>query len=410
MTPFPLNLPQLLGSPTQYLVYLIIGIAFGAVLEMAGFGISSKLAAQFYFKDLTVLKVMFTGIITAMVLVFLASGLGLLDYNLVYVNETYLVPGIVGGLIMGAGFILGGFCPGTSLVSAATLKIDGILFALGALFGIFLFGETVGLFEDFWYSTYMGRFTLMELFNTSTGVIVVAVMIMALLAFVGAEFAERVIGKRTEPQPRWHYGAAAGGLGLAFAVLLIGQPTNADRWNMIASTQQPRLDNREVYVHPGEVLQYMNDRKIVTMLLDVRDEADYNLFHIRDARHVPLDQLDTIVEEFHALPENAVVFVMSNDEARATEAWRYLVAENVVNVYILEGGVNNWLNTFGEADFKAESALPSGEADDRLDYRFALAYGERHPAAAPHDDRFALEFEPRVVLAIKRGPASGGCG
>lgn len=409
MTPFPLNLVQLLGSPNYYAVYLLIGIAFGTALEMSGFAVSTKLAAQFYFKDLTVLKVMFTGIITAMALIFLTSGLGLLDYNLVYVNETYLIPGIVGGLIMGVGFIIGGFCPGTSLVSAATGKIDGILFAAGAFFGIFLFGETVGSFESFWYSSFMGRFTLMDLFNTSTGVIVVGVMIMALVAFAGAELAERVIGKQTEKQPRWRYGAAGGGLALAFAVLVIGQPTNVDKWNKIAAEKQPMLDSGAVMVHPGEMLQYMNDHKLVSMLLDVRDEADYNLFHVRDARHVPLNELDSIVEEFHALPDNAIVFVMSNDQTQAEEAWRYLVAESVVNVYILQDGVNFWLDTFGEPDFKSEAALTSAE-DDQLRYQFAIAYGDQHPAASPHADRYTLEFEPHVVLSIKRGPASGGCG
>ncbi len=409
MAPFPLNLVQLLGSPQYFIVYLFIGFAFGAVLELAGFAVSSKLAAQFYFKDLTVLKVMFTAIITAMALIFLTSGLGILDYNLVYVNETYLIPGIVGGLIMGAGFILGGFCPGTSLVSAATLKIDGIVFALGAFFGIFLFGETVSTFETWWNSTYMGRFTLMELFNTETGVVVLAVMIMALLAFAGAELAERYVGKKTEKQPRWRYGAAGGGIALAVAVLIVGQPTNADKWNAIASVNQPKLDERAVFVHPGEVLQYMNDRKIVTMLVDVRSEADYNLFHIRDARHVPMDELNSIVEEFHALPDNAVVFVMSNDEEAATAAWRYLVAESVVNVYILEGGVNNWLATFGEGEAETVSAIDS-TGTDALKYSFAMAYGDQHPAASPHADRFELTFDPHVVLTLKRGPASGGCG
>ena len=96
------------------------------------------------------------------VLIFLATGLGLLDYNLIWVNPTYPWPGIVGGLIMGVGFIVGGFCPGTSLVSAATFKIDGIFFAVGGLFGIFLFGETVQSFEAFWNSSYFGRLTLMD--------------------------------------------------------------------------------------------------------------------------------------------------------------------------------------------------------------------------------------------------------
>lgn len=107
MAPFPLE--PLLGKAGMYLVYLLIGFSFGAVLEMAGFANSPKLAAQFYFKEMTVLKVMFTGIVVAMLLVFAASGLGLLDYNRVWVNPTYLWPGILGGLIMGFGFIVGGF-------------------------------------------------------------------------------------------------------------------------------------------------------------------------------------------------------------------------------------------------------------------------------------------------------------
>ena len=109
MAPFPLPIYEIFLKPWYYLIFLGIGFAFGYVLEISGFGHSPKLAAQFYFKEMTVLKVMFTAIVTAMVLIFAASAVGLLDYNLVYVNPTYLWPGIVGGLIMGVGFILGGF-------------------------------------------------------------------------------------------------------------------------------------------------------------------------------------------------------------------------------------------------------------------------------------------------------------
>ena len=176
MAPFPLLLSDLLGKYGAYLIFLLIGFSFGYVLEIAGFGNSKKLAAQFYFKDMTVLKVMFTAIVVAMVLIFAASAIGLLDYNLLWVNPTYLWPGIVGGLIMGFGFIIGGFCPGTSLVAFATLKIDGLFFALGVLTGIFLFGETVGLFDIFWNSSYLGGFTLPELFGLKTGIVVLQIV------------------------------------------------------------------------------------------------------------------------------------------------------------------------------------------------------------------------------------------
>ena len=167
MTAFPLPLVELLGQYGSYAIYLLVGLAFGATLETAGFGNSKKLAAQFYFKDLTVFKVMFTAIIVACTLIFLSSSIGLLDYNLIWVPPTYLWPGIVGGLIMGVGFIVGGFCPGTSLVAMATGKVDGVFFVLGALTGIFLFGETVSNFAIFFESSYMGRFTLPELFGVA---------------------------------------------------------------------------------------------------------------------------------------------------------------------------------------------------------------------------------------------------
>ncbi len=109
LLPAPPPIEAMYGKFVLYTITFLIGAAFGYVLEIGGFGNSTKLAAQFYLKDMTVFKVMFMGIIVAMVLVFAASGLGWLDYNRVYVNPTYLWPGVVGGLIMGVGFIIGGF-------------------------------------------------------------------------------------------------------------------------------------------------------------------------------------------------------------------------------------------------------------------------------------------------------------
>jgi hypothetical protein len=177
MPPFPLPLEALIGKTGLYLVFLAIGFFFGFVLEVSGFNHSPTLAAQFYFKDLRVFKVFFTAIATAMVLIFGSSALGLLDYNLIWVNETFLWSGIVGGLIMGVGFILGGFCPGTSIVALATLKIDGIFFVLGGFVGAFLFSETVGSFENFFNGSYYGRLTLMDVFGIPTGWLVLLVVL-----------------------------------------------------------------------------------------------------------------------------------------------------------------------------------------------------------------------------------------
>jgi len=410
MATFPLNLTELLGHYGAYVVYLIIGVLFGAALEMSGFGNSRKLAAQFYFKDLTVFKVMFTAIIVACALIFLCSAIGLLDYNLIWVPPTYLWPGIVGGLIMGVGFIVGGFCPGTSLVAMATGKVDGLFFVLGVLFGIFLFGETVASFQVFFDSSYMGRFTLPELFGVSYGVVVVGVIVMALLMFWGAEWVEGAVGGPTAQRaPRWAPAGAALLIALAVASLVIGQPDNAARWKRIEEQQLALLDERAVQIEPAELLSLIYDTGIKAVLLDVRDERYYNQFHIQGARLLPLSGVIEAAEEFMQEPANTVFVTMSNDETAATEAWKKLKAESLPNVYILAGGVNNWIRTYSDESFQQERLMRNRD-NDQPAYRFDVAIGARQPAAEPNPEAFEIEFEPKVKLQAKRAAKGGGCG
>jgi rhodanese-related sulfurtransferase/uncharacterized membrane protein (DUF485 family) len=410
--PFPLPLETLVGKPLMYLLFGLIGFAFGFILELSGFGNSKKLAAQFYFKDLTVLKVMFTAIITAMVLLFAAVGLGILDFNQVWVNPTYLWPGIVGGLIMGVGFIVGGFCPGTSLVAAATFKIDGLFFVLGGLLGIFLFGETERFFDDWWNSSYYGRLTIPEWLGLPVGVVVVGVVLMALFMFwAGEKLEKRFGGADPAKQPKLRYAGAAGLLALAVGVLLIGQPTSESKWSQMAATKQPMLENRDVQIHPGELLKVMADDALRVVLIDVRPENEFNLFHIRGAQNVQPDQLAGLIPELHARQALNTLFVtMSNDEQTATDAWKLLTAESVPNAYILEGGVNNWIATFGKEETAIRPAPTAAAGEDTLQFAFDAALGDRYAACSPNPHEWELEFTSKVKLQIKRDKSGGGCG
>ncbi|MEK7441602.1 MAG: YeeE/YedE thiosulfate transporter family protein, partial [Chloroflexota bacterium] len=287
---FPLTSLQTTSAanPWSYLVFLVIGFAFGYVLEISGFGNSKKLAAQFYFTDLTVLKVMFGAIITAMVLLFTMIGLGVLDYSQVYVNTTYLWPMIVGGLIMGVGFIVGGFCPGTSLVGMVTGKVDGLFFVLGVLTGIFAFGETEIYFDYWWQNSgYLGRFTIMDWLNLPNGVVVTLVVLMALFMFFGAELLEKYVGKRDlAKEPKMRFAGAAALIAVALSVIFIGSPSTEQKYTQLAPVKDTALAKREVQIVPAELFHTMYDNKLQLVILDIRSEADYNLFHLRGARNV----------------------------------------------------------------------------------------------------------------------------
>lgn len=182
------------GEEFGLIIAFIIGIGFGFFLEKAGFGSAKKLAAQFYFKDLTVFKVMFTAIITAMLGLFYLSWIGLVDINLIYTSNTYLLPQVIGGLILGFGFVVGGYCPGTSVVSCSTGKIDGLIFIIGVFIGILVFGEAFPALKDFFNSNAMGKVLIPEYFNLSHGLVVLLAVLLALGGFAGAEWAERKFG------------------------------------------------------------------------------------------------------------------------------------------------------------------------------------------------------------------------
>jgi len=410
---FPLPLDAIFLKIGVYTIFLLIGTAFGYVLESSGFNVSTTLAKQFYFKDLTVFKVFFTAIVVAMLMLFTATAFGLLDYNLIWVNPTYLWPGIVGGFVMGIGFIIGGFCPGTSLVAVATLKLDGIFFFIGGLFGIFAFSETIDKAAHFFNGSYFGRLTLMDVFNLPTGVIILLVTLMAIFMFWGGEKLEEIYGgKDSSKAPKARYIGAGVAVFVAVALIFIGQPDYADRWSWIEAEKQAQLDNREVQIVHEELLHTMHDSKLNLIMLDVRDEKDYNLFHITDANHVLPEEIPDLIDEFIALPANTVFVIMSNDETRATEVWKYMVAESVPNVYILEGGINNWLAVYATP---YEHQYCAGEkevvADDELRYLFTSAIGDECPAAYPHlEDHDHIDYEPKIKMELKRAPSAGGCG
>jgi hypothetical protein len=171
---------------------------FGFTLERAGFSSSRKLAMQFYFRDMTVLKVMFTAIVVAMTGLLYLNLADILDTSLVYLNPTYLWPQIMGGAVMGVGFVVGGYCPGTSLVASAIGKIDGMIYVAGALFGMLVYGEIYPAIQSFAESGALGERTLSDWLHLRPGVIAFLVILMALGMFYGAELLEKKFGPKEQ--------------------------------------------------------------------------------------------------------------------------------------------------------------------------------------------------------------------
>jgi uncharacterized membrane protein YedE/YeeE len=172
------------------MIALAIGIAFGFALERSGLGSARRLAGQFYGTDLTVFRVLFTAIVTAMLGAFWLARLGILDLARVYVPETYLLPQLAGGLVFGAGFVVAGLCPGTSCVAAATGRGDGMAVVAGMFAGVAGTGLAFAPLRPFYESTARGALTLPQLLHVPYGIVVAAVVAIALAGFRSAAWIE----------------------------------------------------------------------------------------------------------------------------------------------------------------------------------------------------------------------------
>ena len=176
-------IPDIISPEWSNIVAIIVGIGFGYVLEASGFSSSRKLVGIFYGYDFAVLRVFFTAVVVASLGLLFMDYFGWVNMAELYVFPARISPIIVGGILMGLGFVAGGFCPGTCITAAAIGKIDGIIFLLGVALGIFVFSETFPLFTEFYDSTNLGNITISEYFNISPYWFMAGVSIVTVLSF-----------------------------------------------------------------------------------------------------------------------------------------------------------------------------------------------------------------------------------
>jgi len=179
----------------NFVIAILIGIAFGYIMEASGFSSSRKLAGVFYGYDFAVLKVFFTSAVVSVIGLYYMDYLSFVDISQLYVQPTYLWAAIIGGMIMGVGFLSGGFCPGTSLCAVAIGKIDGMVFTVGLMIGILIFSESFSVLEPFFETSNLGHITLVESLGLSPYWIILAITVIALLAFAFSDWVRSKVKK-----------------------------------------------------------------------------------------------------------------------------------------------------------------------------------------------------------------------
>ncbi|MFO0553631.1 MAG: YeeE/YedE thiosulfate transporter family protein [Polyangiaceae bacterium] len=379
--------------PVAMLLATVLGIAFGFVLERAGFGRADVLVGQFHGTDMRVLKVMFSAIATTAVGIGVLSGVGLMDVSKLVIPATYLWPQLVGGLLLGVGFVVSGYCPGTAVVSAASGHVDALYSLVGVTAGSLGFALVYPLLERFYESGAMGPVTLPSLLGVPWAALALGVALIAIGAFALGERLEKVFARRSNigavvdsAQTR---NRVLGGLLLAsvvgLATLLVPTPKKS-----APATQQLAT------VEPLDLAQRLADAPDEIYLVDLRDAAACEAGTLPHAVCVPAD--DPQASFLAKLPPTRTLVLF--DEEDVVDVPRAALGYQG-SVKTVAGGRRRFAQTVLTAPTPPERPTPQALSEYRL--RAALHgrfTGQRSKVDAPASPMKA------VTRAGKKG---GGC-
>ncbi|MCX6162259.1 MAG: YeeE/YedE thiosulfate transporter family protein [Ignavibacteriae bacterium] len=360
--------PDIIGNELNFIVAILIGIAFGFILEQAGFSTSKKLVGLFYGYDFTVLRVFFTAGVTAMIGVIALGHFGMLDLNLIYINPTFIWSAIVGGLIMGLGFVVGGFCPGTSICAAGIGKIDAMIFVGGSFLGVYAFAEGYPLFEGLYKAGNWGSPRIFEIMGMSQALFAFLLTFMAVFAFiVTTKIEEKVSGKKNpEFLPVKLYAS------LAVIAVLIGISAfvlpNRQEYIINQASNDTKLSSFNPGIMTIDELAFRildEDQKI--QIIDFRTPEQFKEINLPNSVNLSIESMFT---------KDAIQMLLTNHKKRVfvaddevTEKKAAFIAEKLGfdEIYIVPGGLNSFKDNI--LNFKPSATVNSKQEADTYTFR-----------------------------------------
>lgn len=356
--------PFIFSNEFSLVIALISGIGFGFALEQAGFSSTKKLVGLFYGYDFTVLKVFFTAGVTGMIGVLLLAHFGLLDLSLIYINPTYLWSALVGGAIMGLGFVIGGFCPGTSVCAASIGKIDGLAFVFGSALGIVLFAEAYPFFKDIYLTENWGPILINEMLGMSKLAFAFLLTAIAFIAFYFTHKIENKVNKRKTVFSKKKIIVYVSGISLAFITLVFISITPSKEEIIAQKIKDPEIQQNTVFneVDSDALAFEIANNYYKINVIDVRTPEEYKAYHLPMAINIPFKELGN--REWHKVfTQNLKTnYFYADDESLVRETYLWANYLGASENYILTDNSEKF-----KEKFSADIKRPSGDLKTAID-------------------------------------------
>ena len=128
---------------------IIIGIFFGFALQRVGATNPQNIINMLRLKDLHLMKAIFFAIGISSTVLFLLMAASVIDSGHLSVKSSYIGV-IAGGALLGLGFAVAGYCPGTGLAALADGRKDALFFVGGGLLGALIYTLVYGSIKGTW--------------------------------------------------------------------------------------------------------------------------------------------------------------------------------------------------------------------------------------------------------------------
>ncbi len=380
----------LLDYPQAFLTAFLVGLGFGFILERADFGSSRRLAGVFYLTDMTVIKVMFSALITAMLGLQYLMALGWLTPEQFFFMPTVYGAQLVGGLVFGAGFVMAGWCPGTAAVGLASGKLDAAVFLGGVVGGSILFNELYPIIASLYSWGDRGVVFIYQTLGMGSTTFVFFLTLVAVGVFWLVEYLER----KKFPEGHREDSTFLKSFSLALVILAVGLifTPGASRTPAVAGGEDQLLRQVEGgldHIEPEELADRLSRGEPGLVVVDVRSAEEFQAFHLRGAVNVSLAQLP----KFLAPHKNTGIIVLySNGMTHPAQARDSLHRQGFRNVFILTDGLKGFLERcLMPVSLRSEPVSPQTATRINAWRAFFLSQGKEPqagrasaPAAAAH--------------------------